>query len=197
MTVSEEAIATRCPRCNNALPPESLHSGANTCPFCREDFEATLFDPPRRMPPPLIDVGAAGPEGATACANHARNAAVTTCGRCGLFICSLCEMSVTEGSFCPACFERVREEGALREAVTRYRDYGGLARVAAIAGFLFIFPFGIPIGAAAVYYAAKARRQRRERHESAVGTWIAMTFGILEIVGGIAFIGLMIWSATT
>lgn len=190
----DDAIPTRCPRCNNALARETIRHGLNTCSYCQEDFAATLFDPPQRLAPPLIELAAVGPDGAGACANHARNAAVTSCIRCGLFICSLCEMKLTEGSFCPACFDRVREEGALRDTVTRYRDYGGLARMAAIAGLLLIFPFGIPIGAAVIYYAAKALRQARDRGESRIGAWVAMVFGIVEIAGGAAFIGLMVWS---
>src|SRR6185295_12152339 len=138
MTAATAELGPHCPRCNEALTADWVRSGPIVCPFCNGKFEATVFDPPRRKQE-VVEVIAAGPEGANACANHARNAAVTSCQRCGLLICGLCDMNVGEGSFCPSCFERMRSDGSLRSAAKRYRDYGMMARSAAIIGVLGSF----------------------------------------------------------
>jgi hypothetical protein len=135
------------------------------------------------------------PEGANLCANHARNAAVTSCQRCGLFICSLCEMNVGSGSYCPACFSKLHTEGALGDAARRYRDYTLLARSAAILGFLLSFVLlGIPFGALTMYYAVKGRKQRLAMGKSGRMPAVLLTLGALEIVAGLGTIGFFIYT---
>lgn len=186
----------QCPHCNGGLTRDWVRTGTIVCPYCSGVFEATVFNPPERRIR-IVEVATAGPEGATACANHARNAAVTSCERCGLLICSLCDMNLGEGSLCPSCFERIRTEGSSRAVVTRYRDYTAMARLSVIGGFLFsFFLLGIPLGALAVYYAIKGAKQRRAEGSTTFGAVIVMVLGVLEILGGLAFIAFIIWSAT-
>ena|SRR5687768_3260348 len=116
-----------CPHCRVPLPAEEQRTGAIFCAHCWRPFEATAFAAPQRPVAPVAEVVAAGPEGGNACANHAGNAAVTSCQRCGLFICSLCEMNVGTGPYCPSCFDRMRTQGSLQTGVRRYRDYAGMA----------------------------------------------------------------------
>ncbi|MBV9494916.1 MAG: hypothetical protein JOZ54_11770, partial [Acidobacteria bacterium] len=108
-----------CPRCHARLTADWVRSGIIQCPDCSRDFEATAFHPPQRRAK-IVEVMAVV-DGANACANHARNAAVTTCQRCGLFICSLCDMNVGTGSYCPSCFDRLRASNELRGSSARYR----------------------------------------------------------------------------
>ena len=136
----------------------------------------------------------AGPEGANACANHARNAATASCQRCGLFICALCEMNVGTGSYCPTCFERVRSEGTL-QAARRYRDYAAMARTAVIAGVFFSLMFvGLPFGVAGIYYSIRARRQRRDEGRPLLGVNVMLILAVLEVVGSLVMIGFMIFA---
>lgn len=183
-----------CPRCHAHLTADWIRSGTVLCHDCGKEFEATAFTPPQpRLR--VAEVIQSGPEGANACANHARNAAVTSCTRCGLFICSLCDMNVGSGSYCPSCFDRVRNDGSLAAASTRYRDYSTMARNAAILGVFFSFMLlGLPFGAAAVYYAVKGRRQRREMGESTTGPTVAMIAGILIAIGGTLFLAFFFWA---
>lgn len=171
-------------------------AGVAQCPYCKRAFEATVFHPPERRHQGA-EVLVATPDGvANACANHARNAAVTSCLRCGLFICALCDINLGEGSYCPACFDRVRAEGTLKGAVTRYRDYAGMARVAVIVGALFSMMFlGLPFGAIGLYYARKGMTQRRQEGASIGGMVVAMIFAIVEMVSTFALILLVVWSA--
>jgi hypothetical protein len=98
-------------------------------------------------------------------------------------------MNVGSGSYCPSCFDRVRTEGTLGAATTRFKDYGSMARVAAIAGFLFMFMFlGLPFGALTVYYARKGLEQAREDGRPTLGIRVAMGFGIFEAIAGSAAI---------
>jgi uncharacterized paraquat-inducible protein A len=189
MTIVPSYSGPQCPRCGGTLISHWIRSGAVDCPYCGRAFEATAFNPPQRKQVATAEVISVGPEGANACANHARNAAIASCQRCGLFICGLCDMNVGTGSYCPACFERVRTEGTLHAAARRYRDFATMARSFAIAGIFFSFMLlGLPLGAAATYYGLKARKQRRDEGRSITGPVITIVIGILEMLAGIASI---------
>lgn len=182
-----------CPRCHARLTADWIQSGTIICPDCNKPFEATAFRPPQRRLEVVSVAAALTPEGANACANHARNAAVTNCVRCGLFICALCNMDVGTGPHCPSCFDRLRADDALSPAATRYRDYASMARIAMIAGLLFSFIFlGIPAGAVSLFYGRKAFKQLREEGRSKIGLIIVIIFAVLEIIAGIAWIALLI-----
>jgi hypothetical protein len=194
MTVgSPLSVGPQCPHCSVPLTKDWVQTGAIVCPYCSRPFEAVAFDPPERKRR-AVAVVESFPEGANACANHPGNAAVTSCQRCGLFVCSLCDMNIGDGSLCPACFDRVRAEGALRGAATRYLDYGSMARLAAVGGLLFLVFFGIPLGALTMYYARKGAAQRREDGDSTAGMTVLSIIGILEILAGVAFFGFMGWA---
>lgn len=178
----------QCPSCNAPLEVETIRAGAMQCPYCRTDFEATPFQPRERRHA-AVQIVTETPDGvAAACANHARNAAVTSCTRCGLFICALCDMNVGEGSYCPSCFDRSRDQNALAATQTRYRDYATMAFTASLLGFLCgIFPFG----AFAIYWGIKGIRQRQEEGTGIAGPVAAIVLGSLQslaILAGIVMI---------
>src|SRR3954451_18618415 len=184
-----------CPRCHARLTADWIHSGTVICPDCNKPFEATAFRPPERRLEVVSVAAALTPEGANACANHARNAAVTNCGRCGLFICALCNMDVGPGPYCPSCFDRLRSEDALQPAATHYRDYPSMARVAMIAGLFFSFMYlGIPFAAASLFYAKKGFKQLRGEERSTAWLIITVIVDILEILGGFALIIVTIYA---
>jgi hypothetical protein len=188
------AVGLQCPHCHLVLTPDSIRTGNVTCSYCHRPFLAAVFDPPRRKPRPVALVEAF-PEGANACANHHGNAAITSCTRCGLFICSLCDLNLGDGSICPLCFDRVRADGALGGAATRSLDYASIARLSAIGGLLFsLFFLGVPIGGLAMYYARKGARQRKADGDSAAGMYVLMVIGALEIAAGLAMTGFIIWA---
>ena len=187
-----------CPRCYAKLTADWIRTGIVRCPDCGRDFEATAFTPPvRRLR--VAQVASSGPVEANACANHARNAAVTSCQRCGLLICALCDMNVGSGSYCPSCFDRLRAEGAEPAVATRTRDYRAMARVCAFAGFFFMFAFVGPLFAIlSLVYLSRARKQRAARGESpwAPGIIVILLFDVVEIAGGIGMATLMIMAMT-
>lgn len=184
-----------CPRCHARLTTDWLRSGTTICPDCNKPFEATAFNPPQRQIEIVSVAAALTPEGANACANHARNAAVTNCGRCGLFICALCNMDVGTGPYCPSCFDRLRSEDALQPAATRYRDYVSMARISMLAGLLFSFMFlGVPFGSVSLFYARKGFKQLRTEGRSIAWLVIIVIIDIFEIVGGLALLIVTIYA---
>lgn len=174
-----------CPRCRMRLTSDWIRTGIVMCPDCGRAFEATAFHPPTRRLR-VVEV-VATVDGSNACANHARNAAVTTCQRCGLFICSLCDMNVGSGSYCPSCFERLRSGNELKGTGTRYRDYATMARNTMLAGLFFMF-FGFLFGPLALYYARKGLTQLQTEGRSTIGLRIVSIFAILELLAGLAMI---------
>ncbi len=194
MASAVEYVGPQCPRCGVTLVLATVQQGETICEQCEGFFEATLFQPPERRRPQMIEtVVVAGPEGANACANHARNAAVTSCQRCGLFICSLCDMNVGAGSYCPSCFDRVRSEGTLKAAPRKYRDYASIARLTAVIGLLAYFAWPL-VGAVSLYFVPKGFRQRRAQGRSGAGMVVVGLLAVAEILGGIALYGFMFWS---
>ena len=181
----------QCPICDAPLDAASLRSGLTTCPSCDKTFEGTPFQP-REQRHEAVQAVTQTPEGvAAACANHSGNAAVTTCQRCGLFICSLCDMNTGEGSYCPACFERFRTGTA--SANVRYRDYAGLAVSGAIASLFCM----LLLGPFVIYWSARGIQQRRREEASIAGMIFTLTIGILETLVGFGRIVMMIIGAGT
>lgn len=153
----------QCPRCRAAFPDGHLHDGANVCLTCLGDFEARIFHPPQRSAR-ILQLAHSGPEGGVSCANHARNAAVAACDRCGLLICSLCQLDVESAKLCPSCFERLSQDTEADTTRTRFRDFGSLAGIWALVGLIFSgLMLGIPLGLIAIYYCLKAFRHRESR----------------------------------
>jgi hypothetical protein len=173
------------------LTADWIRSGVIVCPYCSGTFEGTLFTPPERRKQSIVEIATVGPEGAAACANHALNAATTSCQRCGLFICTLCDMNLGSGSYCPSCFERVHNEGTLQSESYRYRDYAAIARTCAIFGLV---GFHIGIGLLTVYYGIKGRKQRRAHGRPAIGVTIALIVGLFEVLAMITFYGFLVWA---
>ena len=180
-------MGPQCPFCSAPLDATTLRAGAIRCPNCAKPFEATPFQP-REARHQAVQVVTETPDGvAAACANHAGNAAVTSCQRCGLFICALCDMNTGQGSYCPSCFERVRNDALQTGA--RYRDYATMAISGAVVG---LFCTILPVGPFVIFWAVKGLRQRRAEGARAVGVIIAMILGVLESLGMIVLAVLMI-----
>jgi hypothetical protein len=183
-----------CPRCRMRLTADWLYSGEITCPDCGKTFEATAFSPPERPQPAPVALIAL-PEEGSGCANHARNAAVTSCQRCGLFICALCDMDIGSGPLCPACFDRMREEGSLAQVKRGYRDYGRMSVIAMIAGIVFGCGFlGLPFGALALFYSRKAIRQRREAGRPLTATYVVISLAVIESLWGLGMITFFLYT---
>jgi hypothetical protein len=180
-------VGPACPRCNKPLDLTKVTTdGEDICPTCQVFFEAQVFHPPQRIAR-VLQLAQAGPEGASSCANHPRNAAVTSCERCGVFVCALCDLDLGGVHYCPSCFDRLTPTGGTdpmsAEAQTRFRDYGTLALGTAGLGFILSWVLiGIPLGALAIYYAIRGFRNR----DAAEGRAFALLSAIVIALGDLA-----------
>ena len=99
-------------------------------------------------------------------------------------------MNVGEGSFCPSCFDRAREQNSPGGGATRYRDYAAIAS----SGVLFsLITCGFFPGAFAVYWGVKGVRQRRSEGVGIAGPVISIVLGSIETLGLLAMIALLVY----
>jgi hypothetical protein len=102
------------------------------------------------------------------CGAHPAIPAVVACLRCGTFACAEC--AAADGTYCPACFQRISEEGKARSAA--------LAYVAPV--IIFVALFGLLGGllggvAAAVSYAvARRSSSRMVKLGVSIGAYVVM-----------------------
>jgi hypothetical protein len=168
------------------LPRSVLEHGTVYCGTCALSFTAALFDPPalRKQQPAAIESGSEAQ-----CARHARNGAVASCERCGAFMCGLCRIESDGKVLCAACFDRLRTEGTLESAKTSFRSWRTLGLHLSLLG-LFMTPFGIVIGPAALVASVRGLRQDKESGDegTAFGTVLSFVLGGLVTLAGLFFL---------
>jgi hypothetical protein len=175
-----------CPHCRAPLELDAVLDGSQECTSCFRGFEAVRFQPAVRRQR-VAEVGAGGPDEAASCAAHRRNAAVASCERCGIFMCTLCRTECDGMTICAPCFERLAQQGALHSAATEYRNYVGMAWLCGLLGILPCL-VGLVTGPVAIYCAMRGLRQMGEWGDvggrgRAVG---ALALGVLgSIVNGV------------
>lgn len=182
-------VLNACPRCQKPIDLTAIPtSAAAVCPLCARTFEAVHFDPPPpdTTLPQSVDASLAA---AQPCAFHEHNAAVVECERCGSFMCRLCRIDIDGRTLCPGCFERLATEGSIDSAVTTFRDYSGMAGVAALLGIVISF-LGVLFGPATIYYAIMGIRQKKKMRESDGRglLWFAMVVGAFEVAISLAML---------
>jgi hypothetical protein len=175
-----------CPHCGTPRDAQTILSGMQRCPVCGRTFQAVRFDPPQ-PDARVARVAEAGPGGAHACPQHAGNASVGHCSRCGVFLCGLCRIEADGRVFCPACFERLCDEGGLPGLIAGYRDYARVSASLALVGLLL--PFLAPLaGPAAIHYGVKALAQRQDvnRPDGRSAIYVVCALGGLEAFAAVA-----------
>lgn len=179
-----------CPRCKEDLPASARVDGHQRCPACTKDYEAAFFRPVVDPGPVIVPVAADGT--GTPCAKHARNVAESSCQRCGAFMCALCRIDSDGQHFCPGCFERLSDEGALASSRSIYRDYGRLATHILLIAILMA-PLMVVSGPAATWFGVIGLRKRVASgfRISRVRCWIGIIGGLVEMLLGVGYIMLM------
>jgi hypothetical protein len=176
-----------CPACGTAFSHATAASGRRHCEKCGTEYDLVKFDPPDARVA-VKGVAESGPAGGVACANHAKNAAVAECERCGGFICELCKTESEEGVFCTACFERLREGGDLASTATVFKDYGRHASAGIVVGLLSAFMLGgLVLGPVSLYYAGRGiyEKRKREEDDGLVTLWLLVAAAGLTFVGNV------------
>jgi hypothetical protein len=118
-----------CLACGAPLPVEAVSALALApCAACGVAQRWELF-PAFSAPVETSRVAEAiaAPGEEAACAFHPKKRAVAACGRCGLFVCALCELPVGEERICPTCLEKGHAQGKLAALETHRFLYDRLA----------------------------------------------------------------------
>lgn len=184
-----------CPCCKADLRPSKLRDGVQRCDSCKIEFDAYAFTPVVDPGPVIVPLATDGT--GTPCAQHARNVAESSCGRCGAFMCALCRIDSDGQSFCPGCFERLSNEGALASSRSVYRDYGRLSTHILLVGFLMA-PLLALSGPMATWFGVVGLRKRASTGDriSRLRCWIGIICGLIEMVLGIAYLMFLIGGLT-
>jgi hypothetical protein len=179
-----------CPVCSHELPDRGMTDGLNSCILCGNEFEAATFDPPRIKA--AVQHLAPTPEGdVVVCATHEANPATESCTRCGIFMCSLCSIAIDGMTLCPACYDRLTEEGTLSTSRKTFRDFSSIAVTLLFCGALpFFWFFSVVLGIGADYFAVKGIAQKKSMGEQT--HWLRATTviccGMVETILGGFFI---------
>lgn len=118
------------------------------------------------------------PDEAT-CFFHDANQAAIACGRCGRFLCHLCDIEVEGQHQCPACFESALQQQTLASLRQEDTLFDSMAMAAgACSWVLTLFSWFIAVPAVAYWTIAKWNSPRRylvprRRWRYAVA-WIAL-----------------------
>ncbi|MFC1587290.1 hypothetical protein ACFL54_03175 [Planctomycetota bacterium] len=112
----------QCPKCDAIQPFET--EGRWACGKCTKPLEVHFFHPKVRS---VVSSHAVMREDGKIEANcylHEKNKAETSCGRCGSFICTICETPSGDKTYCPKCFEILHSRGELTRTKAQYYNYG-------------------------------------------------------------------------
>jgi hypothetical protein len=184
-----------CPQCGKDLHPDQFRDGQHACRACGRLFQARRLEPIIERQVVVAPVAA---DGSTPCARHLRNASVSACGRCGVFMCQLCHIDSDGLVLCPGCFERLAEEGTLPSARKTYRDYGRMSSHLAVFGLFLMWPFGIVIGPMAIWTGIRGLRTRSQPGvRISKGRCVAaIVVGIISLLGFIGVLTLVMMAST-
>lgn len=123
--------AINCPRCGIPLERQVFNTPEMTnCPSCEvplmvEAFPALLKDQAVSSNAPVID-------NESGCFFHPQKRAVISCGMCGRFICSLCDIQIGGGHICPSCFEAGKKKHKIKNLENHRVLYDDIAVAVAI-----------------------------------------------------------------
>ncbi len=118
------------------------------------------------------------------CAYHAGNEAMTSCARCGSFLCTLCATPVGGATYCTACFERLHTTGGLEVLKNRFPRPHAMALAASL--FALIPMFGILFAPIVVWQGVQATKNRRELSARERGLFAYLAVAALFTAGGVA-----------
>jgi hypothetical protein len=116
-----------CPACERPISPDRYNTGLFvSCPQCGAALLADAFPALART---RTTGGADGTaiDGEATCFFHSTRRADTTCGHCGRFICTLCEIELNGQRLCPECLETGRRKGRIKNLDRERTLYDSIA----------------------------------------------------------------------
>jgi hypothetical protein len=118
-----------------------------------------------------------------ACAFHAGKRAVGSCQRCGLFVCSLCELTLGDEKICPTCLESGVKKGKLKN-LENHRFLWDRLALMLVTYPLILFYFTLVTAPVAVFIALRFWKAPTSIvRPGKTRMAIALSVALLEIVG--------------
>ena len=181
-----------CSRCRDPLPAAVFNTpGMTACPSCNSGIRLLAF--PAAIRP--VEAGSSGElvivEGDASCFYHPEKKAVLTCGYCGRFLCSLCDVDLNGEHLCPPCIESGRKKGKLKNLENHRVLYDDVALALTILPLMFcVFPLTAPIAlyVAIRYWNAPGSVLPRTRARFV----LAIVFASIQVIGSAVLGYLMI-----
>ena len=137
-----------CTKCNAPLPRQWINTRSlRSCPSCSDLLRADVF-PAFYKPLPMGRSGEALQiDKEAGCFYHPRKKAVVSCAACGRFVCALCDVDFSGRHLCPACLEKGKSKGKIKNLENHRTCYDSIALlVAALSIILYWFSiFTAPI----------------------------------------------------
>lgn len=129
-----------CTKCNSPLPKQVINSKSlESCPSCVGLLRADVF-------PAFYKSLPTGQLGETlqmdkdaGCFYHSSKKAVFSCSVCGRFVCALCDVPLNGRHLCPACFEKGKTKGKIKNLENQRTCYDSIALLVATVPLLIIF----------------------------------------------------------
>jgi hypothetical protein len=182
-----------CPNCKTDLRTDLFNGGAfQQCPQCDRSVLCEIFPAFLRNP---IQGASAEPvvaQSESSCFFHPQKKAVIACGRCGRFVCALCDLELAGQHVCPTCLHLDRESAEISPLQNHRVLYDNVAVGLAILPVLF-WPATIFTAPAAIFVALYYwKRPGSIIPRTKVRAILAIVLALLQIVGW-CVIGVMMW----
>ncbi|MBI2840771.1 MAG: hypothetical protein HYX75_20835 [Acidobacteria bacterium] len=153
--MAADAPALDCIFCHvPLLPAFTAESLLAECPACHAPLTLAAF-------PALYHQQVVGEVGEpvvmdteSSCFYHPQKRAAVPCDDCGRFLCTLCEVVISDRHLCPACIEGSRKKGDLKDIESSRILYDNIALALAIWPML-IFYFTVVTAPIAVFVAIR------------------------------------------
>ena len=129
-----------CTKCDSPVSRQMINSHSlKACRSCNSLLRVDVFPAAFRS----LEKGRSGEllqlDKEAGCYYHPRKRAVVSCSACGRFLCALCDVALNGRNLCPACLEKGKSNGKIRNLETHRTCYDTIALLVATIPVLFIF----------------------------------------------------------
>jgi hypothetical protein len=130
-----------CIRCKAPLSVQAFNTFALIpCPACEKPIRADVYPALFRNPPSGHAGDPLQTEREAGCFYHSGKKAVVSCSACGRFLCALCDVELNNRHLCPACLEKGKARGRIKNLETHRVCYDKVTFFVALISMLFIWP---------------------------------------------------------
>ncbi len=173
-----------CTKCNTFLPRHAINSNSLVaCGTCNSLLRADVFPAIYRSLPKGQSAQALQMDKEAGCFYHPRKKAQVPCSSCGRFVCALCDVVLNDRHLCPACFEKGKGKGKIKNLENHRTCYDTIALIVATVPILFYFItiFTAPL---AIYLTVKHWSM-----PAGITPWTRIRFIIAFLLAGFQIVG--------